>query len=104
MRLRGLLPAHAQGIVGVVHQDPEAVHHVTGDQVQRPGRRETGPAPQEQQGKPPQSKAGGKSHAQEDEKEGQGVAHVPGDHHIPAISARVCPATWTAEEKDFTLR
>ena len=34
----------------------------------------------------------------------QGIAHVPGDCHIPAMSSRVWPATWAAAEKDRRSR
>ena len=55
-----LLPAGFQRVIGVVEENPEAVHHVAGDQFQGPGRRKGRPAAEKQQGEPPQGKPGGK--------------------------------------------
>ena len=66
----------------MVEENPEAVHHVAGDQFQGPGRRKGRPAAEKQQGEPPQGKPGGERHAQKDEEECQGVAHIPGDDHV----------------------
>ena len=69
----------AQGVQAVVEEDPEAVDHVfhgLRHQIQKQYRR-YGPAnARKQQNKPPQGKARRKGHAQKDEKEGEGVAHV----------------------------